>query len=61
MPNGFTDANGRAVKEGDEVEYMDGRRGLLTYCGHDGSALVIFFNGGEEEDLNWRNLCAVPK
>jgi signal peptidase I len=59
MPNGFTDANGRAVKEGDEVEYRDGRRGVLTYCGHDGAAWVKFATG--DEDVNWRNLCAVPK
>ncbi len=59
MSNWFTDANGRHVQEGDQVEYVDGRRGVLTYCGHDGSALVRF--GDSEEDVNWRNLCAVPE
>lgn len=59
MKNGFQDANGRHVKEGDEVEYMDGRRGILAYCGHDGSACVAF-KPGREEDVNWRNLCGVP-
>lgn len=62
MVNGFTDANGLHTQEGDEVEYRVGaRHGIMTYCGHDGSAWVRFHDTGNEEDVNWRNLCAVSK
>jgi hypothetical protein len=62
LRNGFQDANGRHVKEGDEVEYRFGtRRGMLTYCGHDGAAWVHFFDSGKDEDVNWCHLAGVPK
>lgn len=57
---GFLDANGRHVQEGDEVEYRFGaRRGRLEYCGHDGAALVVFFDTNKPEDVNWVHLCGV--
>lgn len=58
---GFQDANNRHVQEGDEVEYRFGaRRGRLDYCGHDGAALVFFFDTRKPEDVNWVHLCGVP-
>lgn len=58
---GFEDANGVNVMQGDEVEYRIGaRRGTLVYCGHDGAAMVRFFDTGREEDVNWVHLCGVP-
>ena len=60
MKSGFTDANRRHVQEGDEVEYRFGaRRGVMVYCGHDGAALVRFFDSAREEDVNWVHLCGV--
>ena len=59
--SGFQDANGRHVCEGDEVEYRFlARRGKLIYCGHDGAAIVRFFDTNLEEDVNWIHLCGVP-
>ena len=60
--SGFIDTNNRHVVEGDEVEYRLGaRRGRLDYCGHDGAALVYFFDTKITEDVNWIHLCGVPK
>ena len=60
--SGFIDANGRSVKEGDEVEYRHGaRRGILEFCGHDGAAWVFFFDVRRSEDVNWVHLCGVPR
>lgn len=58
---GFTDANDRSVRPGDEVEYRFGaRRGELLHVERDGDARVRFFDTKLIKDVKFKNLCGVP-
>lgn len=58
--NGFTDANGRSVKEGDRCQYLDGRECFLDEALHDGDAFVTFTDG-THDTVKWRNLAKFPE
>lgn len=58
---GFTDANGRPVRAGHQVEYEHGaRRGIFLDATHDGDAYVRFDDVGKVEIVKWRSLCRLP-
>lgn len=58
--SGFTDANGRSVRQFDRIEHESGRMGVMLDATHDGDAYIILSGSSRVQIVKWRSICKVP-